>query len=265
MYMSYQMHNYLLSNSLYIPSLSCNVLCKRASEVCLNTNLAEDASTDIHYGSKNGSERNSNEWRKCIHPKEGDLESWSIDPDVNERDQTVDEGKQDGKHHPKKNHKYVIGDELCVFVDEAHGIVQCWEGLCTLVLVEALLEIKLKKREGKVWIPVFCNSYTILWSTIAISMYNTPDEQCNSIKMYNTVATCSLVDLDANYSRSSEPLGYSPVHSLRPRRTFVLSPPALAFQLLGRVHSPAECELWRFPASECIRSFGSRSDTGRCR
>lgn len=61
--------NISLSNSLYIASLSaCNALCKRASEICLNTNLAEDASTDIHYGSKNGSERNSNERRKCIHP-----------------------------------------------------------------------------------------------------------------------------------------------------------------------------------------------------
>lgn len=137
---------------------------------------------------------------------------------MNERDQTVDEGKQDGKHHPKKNHKYVISDELCVFVDEARGIVQCWEGFCTLVLVETLLEVKLERREYKFGYKYYAIILR-LWSTFAKQTYNTTDEQCNFI-----ITACSRF-----YSRSSEPLGCLPAHIHRPRRAFVPSPPAPAF------------------------------------
>ena len=56
---------------------------------------------------------------------------------------SINNGQQEGDPHSNSDHKDVVDNPLCVFVDDAEEGVQLGEGLCTLVLTETLLKVQL--------------------------------------------------------------------------------------------------------------------------
>ena len=123
------------------------MLRERPCEVSFHLNLSEDARTNIDHWCKYRAQRDSNERCEGIHPEEGDLECRPVDPDVDERYDTIDESKEQRKEEPKEDDKEMVCEELCVLVGEAHCIVECRDSLGALVLVKTFLKVELQRKE----------------------------------------------------------------------------------------------------------------------
>ena len=74
---------------------------------------------------------------------------WSIDPNVNEGQDPIEDSEEYDKEKTKQKDETVVDDELDVFVHEAQDFIIGGDGFRTLVLKETFLEFQLYKDEGE--------------------------------------------------------------------------------------------------------------------